>query len=156
MLTLNCFCWCLHTKKVRVVHSQLANECLMVSYGFLPSILQVWVAEGCKVCKRLTWRPYSIKSEHRIGCDMAAEFWKTDGPSPPGDHTKGRDLGGRYQRRGQKTSIYFGREPSGKRVYRTNQNRNDAFIHRMIWLSDDDDDDDDDANDDANDDGNDE
>ena len=25
---------------------QLANECLMVSYGFLPSILQVWVAEG--------------------------------------------------------------------------------------------------------------
>ena len=34
---------------VRVVHSQLANECLMVSYGFLPSILQVWVAEGWQV-----------------------------------------------------------------------------------------------------------
>ena len=49
MLTLNCFCWCLYTKKVRVVHSQLANECLMVSYGFLPSILQVWVAEGWQV-----------------------------------------------------------------------------------------------------------
>ena len=27
-----------------------ANECLMVSYGFLPSILQVWVAEGWQVC----------------------------------------------------------------------------------------------------------
>ena len=40
---------CLYTKKVRVVHSQLANECLMVSYGFLPSILQVWVAEGWQV-----------------------------------------------------------------------------------------------------------
>ena len=51
MLTLNCFCWCLYTKKVRVVHSQLANECLMVSYGFLPSILQVWVAEGWQVKK---------------------------------------------------------------------------------------------------------
>ena len=38
-----------HEKKVRVVHSQLANECLMVSYGFLPSILQVWVAEGWQV-----------------------------------------------------------------------------------------------------------
>ena len=50
MLTLNCFCWCLYTKKVRVVHSQLANECLLVSYGFLPSILQVWVAEGWQVC----------------------------------------------------------------------------------------------------------
>ena len=50
MLTLNCFCWCLYTKKVRVVHSQLANECLMVSYRFLPSILQVWVAEGWQVC----------------------------------------------------------------------------------------------------------
>ena len=49
VLTLNCFCWCLYTKKVRVVHSHLANECLMVSYGFLPSILQVWVAEGWQV-----------------------------------------------------------------------------------------------------------
>ena len=51
MLTLDCcFCWCLYTKKVCVVHSQLANECLnMVSYGFLPSILQVWVAEGWQV-----------------------------------------------------------------------------------------------------------
>ena len=49
VLTLNCFCWCLYTKKFRVVHSQLANECLMVSYGFLPSILQVWVAEGWQV-----------------------------------------------------------------------------------------------------------
>ena len=36
-------------EKVRIVHSQLANECLMVSYGFLPSILQVWVAEGWQV-----------------------------------------------------------------------------------------------------------
>ena len=34
-------------EKVRVVHSQLANE--MVSYGFLPSILHVWVAEGWQV-----------------------------------------------------------------------------------------------------------
>ena len=49
VLTLNCFCWCLYTKKVHVVHSQLANECLMVSYGFLPSILQVWAAEGWQV-----------------------------------------------------------------------------------------------------------
>ena len=31
------------------MHLQLANECLMVSYGFLPSILQVWVAEGWQV-----------------------------------------------------------------------------------------------------------
>ena len=31
------------------MHSQLANECLMVSYAFLPSILQVWVAEGWQV-----------------------------------------------------------------------------------------------------------
>ena len=35
---------------VRLLHSQLANECIMVSYGFLPIVLQVWVAEGWQVC----------------------------------------------------------------------------------------------------------
>ena len=36
------------------MHSQLANECLMVSYGFLPRILQVWVAEGWQVCAKVS------------------------------------------------------------------------------------------------------
>ena len=40
-----------HEKKSEsCIRSSRMNQCLMVSYGFLPSILQVWVAEGWQVC----------------------------------------------------------------------------------------------------------